>query len=156
MEIDPNIRKQSFISSLKQGTVFRLKGDIPFESDKYHIFIVLNNEPQSDTVLLLVNGTSKVEKKLQILHHIYRDNANRTSVIIEANSYQFITKQTIIDCNEVKTININAINFNSDDFKPIVSDELSQSDIDKVINAVLNSTNVSDHIKQKIQNSHIV
>lgn len=151
MEIDPNIRKQSFISSLKQGTVFRLKGDIPFESDKYHIFIVLNNEPQSDTILLLVNGTSKVEKKLRVLHHIYHDNTNKTFVIIEANAYQFITKQTIIDCNEVNAIDVNAINFNSDDFKPIISDELSQNDIDRVINSVLNSTNVSDHIKKKIK-----
>ena len=149
MEISSEIKKQAFRNILKQGTVFRLKGPIPFLSDDYHVFIVLNYNPKSDEFLLLVNGTSKVEKRLQYLRKIYRENATKTSVIIEANSYSFITKQTIIDCNDIKIINMNTIDFNKD-LKFITSDELSHEDINRIIQAVINSTNVSSAIKQKI------
>ena len=150
MEISDEIKKQAFKNILKQGTVFRLKGQIPFPSDNYHVFVVLNYEPKSDELLLLVNGTSKVEKKLQYLHRIYQENATKTSVIIEAGSYRFISKQTIIDCNEVKAINLNSIDFSTDVVKAITNDELSDYDINRIITSVLNSTNVPAYIKQKI------
>ena len=150
MEINGEIKKQAFRNILKQGTVFRLKGPVPFPSDDYHVFVVLNYDPQSDELLLLVNGTSKVEKKLQYLRRIYQENATKTSVIIEAGSYHFISKQTIIDCNEVKAINLNSIDFSTDTVKAITNDELSEHDIDRIITSVLNSTNVPVYIKQKI------
>lgn len=150
MEISSEIKKQAFINTLKQGTVFRLKGPIPFPSDDYHVFVVLNYDPQSDELLLLVNGTSKVEKKLQYLRRVYQENTSKTSVILEADSYHFISKRTIIDCNEVKTINLNSIDFNTNALKAITSDELSDNDIDRIVTSVLNSTNVPAYIKQKI------
>lgn len=154
MEISGNIRKKVFENSLKQGSIFRLKGDTPFESEDYHIFIVLNHSPQPNEMLLLVNGTSKVEKKKAILSKIYHTDVENTTVVLEANSYSFITKPTIIDCNDVKMVDLNTINFNSNDIKPITSDELSEEDINKIISATLNSSAVSENIKQKINLSH--
>ena len=151
MEISSNIQKKVFENSLKQGSVFRLKGDTPFKSEDYHIFVVLNYSPQSDEALLLVNGTSKVGKKKAILSKIYPSEVEQTTVILEANSYSFITKQTIIDCNDVKMVDLNVINFSSNDIKPITSSELSREDIGKIVSATLNSPAVSENIKQKIK-----
>ncbi len=150
MEINGNVRKKIFENSLKQGSIFRLKGDTPFKSEDYHIFVVLNRLPQPGEALLLVNGTSKVEKKKAILSKIYSADVKHTTVILEANSYSFITKQTIIDCNDVKMVDLNVINFNSNDIKPITSGELSEEDINRIVSAVLNSSAVSKNIKQQI------
>ena len=55
-----------FTSLLKQGFIFRLKGDEPFESSDYHVFVVLNYSPNTGKLLYLVNGTSQVRKDFVI------------------------------------------------------------------------------------------
>lgn len=149
MEITGNIRKASFRRSLHQGSVFRLKGDIPFDSDCYHVFVVLNYDTNTGDVLFLVNGTSQVEKRWCALEDVQRIDAKSTTVYVKAGSYSFLSKDTLFDCNNVHCVNINALDLNN--IKIISDDALTQEDVDKLTKAALSSPMVERFVKNKIQ-----
>jgi len=147
MELPNGLKESAFRSMLKQGFIFRLRGDKPFESDVYHVFVVLNYDFDNGEVLLLVNGTSRVEKRIEYLNKVGID-VDATTVVFEAGSYSFITKRTIFDCNSVKSININDIPFGNE--IRFIGDQLSSDDIEKLIRAALASENVLESHKKII------
>lgn len=149
MEITESLRKAVFKRSLKQGTVFRMKGDTPFNSDCYHVFVVLNYDISTGNVLFLVNGTSQMEKRWKALEDIKKIDAKSTTVFIRAKTYNFLSEDTLFDCNSVHCINIDSLNFNN--IKTITSDKLSENDVEKLINAVLASPMVERFIKNSIR-----
>ncbi|MBR2766795.1 hypothetical protein IKD67_01785 [Candidatus Saccharibacteria bacterium] len=149
MEIPNEVKKSAFNNLIKQGFVFRLRGDIPFESEDYHVFAVLNFDPKTGDVLLLTNGTSQVEKQTNYLRRTHVD-VEATTVILEAGSYSFITKPTLFNCNSVHTINIEDISFDNDDAK-LIGNQLSQEDVDRLVNAALASDNVLPEYKKLIR-----
>lgn len=151
MDIAKGIRKTSFRHSLRQGSVFRLKGDIPFDSDCYHVFVVLNYDTNTGDVLFLVNGTSQVEKRWLALEDVQRIDAKSTTVYIKAGSYSFLSKDTLFDCNSVHCVNVNKLDL--DNIKIISDDALTQEDIDRLVKATSLSPVVERFIKNKIQSN---
>lgn len=149
MDISPNIFKASFDSGLKQGTLFRLRGDDPFHSDDYHVFIVLNYNPDANEALLLVNGTTQIEKRLDSLDKLGVDTM-KTTVRICAGKYSFFSKETMIDCNAVHTKRITTDDFRLKNILPI-NGCLEDDDLEKIVNAVLESKQVPDSQKSLIR-----
>ena len=143
-------RQQKFVDSLCQGKVFLLKGDQPFCSDTYHVFVVLNYDPRSSELLYLVNGTSQILKSYKRLELLGVDPKS-TTVCMRAGEYKFISKDTMFNCNSVHVVSLSKIDFSSDMLKDITCDQLSQTDIESLIAATLASPAVSLHIKNKIQ-----
>ena len=139
MELSGDLKKRLFRDALKQGFVFWMKGDKPFRSDAYHMFVVLNYEPAIGDALILVNGTSQVDKQLEYLRRT-RVDVEATTVILEVGAYDFITKRTLFNCNSVKEININNIPVNND--MRFIGGELSEEDVMRLIRAVMASRNV--------------
>lgn len=135
-----------FQSKLEQGMVFRLKGPLPFSSNKYHVFVVLNKTPEA-TQLLLVNGSSQYQKSIQRLATQGIDS-NKTTVAIFANSYSFFSEDTIIDCNSVHEINTDAIDFQKN--VTLIYDRLSRKHVEEIIAAVKNSPLVEEYIKKQL------
>lgn len=148
MDISPNIIKASFDSDLKQGTLFRLKGNDPFRSDDYHVFIVLNYNPGTNEALILVNGTTKIEKRLDNLSKLGVD-IMKTTVRIDAGKYSFFPKETMIDCNSVHTKRITIDDFRLRNILPI-DGCLKDDDFEKIVSAVLESKQVPDNQKSLI------
>ncbi len=149
MEIPNDVKKHAFKELLKQGFVFRLRGDIPFESEDYHVFAVLNFDPKTGDILLLTNGTSQVEKQTNYLRRTHVDVEN-TTVTLDAGSYSFITKPTLFNCNSLHAINVDDVDFENGDAK-FIGNQLSQEDIDRLINAALASENVLPEYKKLIR-----
>lgn len=148
MELPSSVRRQAFIESLKQGTVFRLKGSKPFESDSYHIFIVLNYDPSADILTYLVNGTSQVEKRKAALYAMSIDVEN-TTVTFAPNQYCFFPKETLVNCNSVHNLDVNLIDFSSDDIM-YVDGELCDKDVQRIVKGVQHSRLVPPYIKQRL------
>ena len=146
MDLPANLKEATFHQRLKRGTIFRLKGNRPFPSESYHLFVVLNYDPQKEKILLLVNGTSQVKKRWDAIERTGRIDAGKTTVFIRAGTYSFITKDTLFNCNEVHEINVSDLDFNSDAVKNI-QDELSEVDIEKMVQAALASPLVSQYKK---------
>jgi hypothetical protein len=149
VDISPNIIKASFDSGLKQGTLFRLKGNDPFRSDDYHVFIVLNYNPDTNEALILVNGTTKIEKRLDNLNKLGVDTM-KTTVRINAGKYSFFPKETMIDCNSVHTKRITMDDFRLKNILPI-DGCLEDDDFEKIVSAVLESKQVPDNQKSLIR-----
>ena len=141
-------QKKTFIENIKQGTLFRLKGDKPFQSEDYHVFVVLNANWQTGEILYLENGTSKVEKRRQILREI-GFNPEEVTVEIPAGRYSFFTKDTLIDCHDVSAITIDEMNFGNNNFI-YLEDSLSDEDLSRILRAVNSSPQISPVIKRKL------
>lgn len=98
--------------TLKRGDVIRIKSKPPFESEKYHFFVVLNIDPATEEVLLLVSGTSQVQKRLEVRLKTSGDDGqyvNDTTKVFPDSSYTFFTAQTLFDCNEVHAVKLEII-----------------------------------------------
>ena len=143
----PDDTAEYILSQLStQGFVFWLKGNKPFESDKFHFFIVLNRDPKSDGYLLLVNGTSQIQKRENFLSHQGIDVA-ATTVRFHPGDYSFVTKETIVDCNSVSTFEINGLSSVQSEIR-FLSAQMSQEDVAKLVKAVKNSPNVAEVYKK--------
>ena len=143
----PDDATEHILSELStQGFVFWLKGDKPFESDKFHFFIVLNRNPKCNGFLLLVNGTSQIHRRENVLS---RQNINiaATTVRLHPGDYPFVTKETIIDCNSISTFEIDELSFVQSEIR-FLSDQMSQEDVAKLIEAVKNSPNIAEAYKE--------
>ena len=82
--------------SLRRGTVyyFQHRGLL---SEASHYFVVMNTDPQQDTVLLLAVASSQVEK----IRERRRNLPPETLVEVAPEEYEGFTKVTLIDCNQV-------------------------------------------------------
>lgn len=136
--------------TLKRGDVLRIKSKPPFESDKYHFFVVLNIDPASEEVLLLVSGTSQVQKRLEVRLKTSNDDGqyvNDTTKVFPETSYDFLTAQTLFDCNEVHTVKLEIIerrNLLVDNFS------LSEDDTLELVSKVGNSRLVPPVVKRQL------
>jgi len=82
--------------SLRRGTVyyFQHRGLL---SEASHFFVVMNTDPQRDTVLLLAVASSQVDK----IRERRRNLPSETLVEVFPSEYEGFTKPTLIDCNQV-------------------------------------------------------
>jgi hypothetical protein len=136
--------------SLRRGDVLRIKGDPPFESGLYHFFVVLNVNPAIEQVLLLVSGTSQVQKRLEARMRI-SDNDGQyvddTTKVFPPSTYNFFAQQTLFDCNEVHSVKLEVIerkNLLVDNFA------LSEEDAMGLVTKVGNSKLVEPRIKRQL------
>jgi hypothetical protein len=82
--------------SLRRGTVyyFQHRG---LTSEASHYFVVVNNDPRADKVLLLAVASSQVDK----IRERRRNLPPETLVEVQPEDYGSFTKPTMIDCNQV-------------------------------------------------------
>lgn len=82
--------------TLRRGTVyyFQHRGLL---SESSHYFIVVNTDPQRDTVLLLAVASSQLDK----IRERRRGLPDETLVLVDPADYAAFIKPTMIDCNQV-------------------------------------------------------
>lgn len=99
MDIPPGIRVKG---GLRTGTVYFFKEESHASEAPAHFFVVLNTNPISDKVLILVCASSKIDR----VKWRRRNLSTATLVEIMPSEYAGFTLPTIFDCNEVyeKTI----------------------------------------------------
>lgn len=84
--------------TLREGTVYYFT-ERTLTSAEPHYFIVVNADPLTQQVLLLSVVTSKVEE-------VKRRRADCLATVVELSpeSFDVLTKPSIVDCNSLKTI----------------------------------------------------
>lgn len=85
-------------ATLKVGAVYYFP-DARLNSPDSHFFIVLNNNPDKDELLLLVCSSSKVDKVKS--RRLSRNISIKTLVEISTSEYTDFTIDSIVDCNVV-------------------------------------------------------
>lgn len=83
-------------SVLKPGSVFYFIED-SFQSKEPHYFVVLNKDPITENLLLMVNATSNVSDRISWAKKVGLPAAT----LVEADSRKctFLAKQSIFNCN---------------------------------------------------------
>lgn len=134
--------------SNETNLVFRYKGNPPFRSSTYHVFIIIARIA-NDGRLFLVNGTSKIEERKKATRLMGIDD-NKTLVCIPSKKYNFFSKETVVDCNSVNVLNHKEIKI--DDFEYIQNGHLSEDDFEKIKQAIIASPLVAPYIKNSLKN----
>lgn len=93
MDIPPEVEIQS---SIRQGSVYYFHHE-SLSSPTPHYFIVINQEPVQDTIILLVCASSQVHKRLMW----YSACPEETLVLVKPEEYPEFNVLTVIDCNNV-------------------------------------------------------
>lgn len=93
MEIPARVR---ILASIKSGSVFYF-ADSELTSTDPHYFVVLNKDPRTEDLLILVCASSQVEKRKQAASLL--GFPEETLVFISPSECSLFTKNTVIDCN---------------------------------------------------------
>jgi len=127
-------------STIKPGSVYYFKEET-LTSKEPHYFIVINNNPIVDKIILLVCASSRIMKVKQIRRHL-----PKTLVEIKERDYPDFTKDSIVDCNYVlsKTIDDIVEKLSAGNLK--LKREMDISIVENLREAVINSPVVDPEI----------
>lgn len=133
-------------STIKSGSVYYFT-ESSFSSPEPHYFIVLNHDPLSDRILVLVCASSRIET----VKRRRRNCPCSTLVEISQSQYSGFTKHTIIDCNDVMEYTIDDLINKIEKGELKLKPEIDTSLVAALRSAVYDSTLVSNKIKKLLQ-----
>lgn len=130
---------------LKPGCVLYFT-DSRLTSNEPHYFVVLNENPKDDQIILALCSSSQIEN----VKRRTRAFPESTLVFVNPNEYSEFTKMSVFDCNTVfdfyKKDLIEKINSNS--YKP--KDDFPTELLLKLRNAMLQSPKINKSMKRII------
>lgn len=125
-------------ATLKKGRIYWIEGKWPYPDGdgRGHFFIVLNNDPRSNSVLILTHGSRGVDKARYSIALAEQDI--RTLVDIQAGKYEIWKEDTVINCNDVQQATLKKLAevMRSGELE-VQEVELDQEDLDAIIAGVL-------------------
>lgn len=85
--------------TLKPGAVYKYTDPTALKNNIPHYFILLNKDPKNAAILIFVCISSKVTKTKARAKK--RKQAANTLVELQASNYEFLTMDSIVDCNNI-------------------------------------------------------
>jgi len=133
------------LGGVQTGAVYYFEEE-QLTSPKPHYFIVLNKNPRTEEVLILVCASSQVEKRKQISKRL--KFPAETLVIISPSECPLFTKETVVDCNSVFEKNVQSLVDKLEQGKLKICTELMPGQIiDKLVKGIIASTKIAENIK---------
>ena len=129
-------------ATIRPGSVYYFPED-SFNTEEPHYFIVINRDPLSDTVVILVCASSKIDK-VKVRRVAFPSN---TLVEISPTQYCDFKVDSIIDCNYVLEKNIEQLVEKLSDGKLALKSEMDIEIIDQLREGVLHSSVIEKRIK---------
>lgn len=137
---------------LEQGSVIRIRGNPPFPSDRFHVFVVLNTDPTGDCVLVTVNGTTQYEHRAQFYERIGVPRDKQPMLHIRANTYDFFSRDTWIDCHRVLAFKLSQVRRRN---ILLINEKVSDKDLQWLIERVLESRRVKLRHKKLVDPTYV-
>lgn len=135
--------------TIKRGAVYYFKED-SFASQEPHFFVVLNQFPLTDTILVLACATSKVEKRKSIAEKL--GFPQETLVFVGPSEYKEFSEQTVFDCNSIIEKSIQSLTDKLDAKELFLyKTEMPEEIVERLIVGVLMSPQVREGTKKIIQ-----
>ncbi len=130
---------------LKVGSVLYTDEE-SFTSEEPHNLVILNHNPMTDEVLILVCATSDVASRVDWIRR--SGFPSETLVIVDQNDCSFLKRQSVFNCNDVIKSSVGVVcdkyKNKKLNFKGCVSDEIIQ----KMQAGVIASPRVEESIKK--------
>jgi hypothetical protein len=144
LELPPQVIRKI----LKPGSVFYFAHQ-ESTGDEPHYFVILNKDPQTDELLILVNATTKIEKRRS---YISRNGLpDGTLVVLKPEDAPFLKKESAFDCNYPRMIPVGDLveKFRTKELK--LRGEADATIVEQLRNAVLISPLVDEKTKDVIK-----
>lgn len=93
MQIPPEVHIRA---TIKEGAIYYFIED-SFGSKEPHFFVVLNRNPLTDEILILVNATTKIDKRREARKRLPPE----TLVEISSVDCSVLRENSLIDCNSI-------------------------------------------------------
>lgn len=131
-------------ATIQPGAVYYFHDSI-FTSHDPHYFIVLNKNPQSDRILLLVCSSSQLQA-------VRKRRAMRLETVVEISprEYPDFTRDSIVDCNTVFEKSIRELQHKYDSRELRVQAVISPDILEKLRDAVLESDMVDGEVQDML------
>ena len=137
---------------LQQGSVIRVRGNPPFPSDKFHVFVVLNADPTGDCVLVTVNGTTQYEHRASFYERIGIPRDKQPMLHIRTGTYDFFSRDTWIDCHRVLAFKLSQVRRRN---ILLINEKVSGKDLQWLIERVLESRRVKLRHKKLVDPNYV-
>lgn len=136
---------------LKRGLMLKIQGDMPFESNYFHHFVVLNTNPLSNEIIILVHASHQVARIIE--QSLIRGITDPSTIcVIPPGKYDFFPEQTAFDCNNPHRITLDQlISIKQKNNMQMPYHNLDSEDLDKLTKGVLASRQVPEVIKKIIR-----
>ena len=137
---------------LQQGSVIRIRGNPPFPSDKFHVFVVLNADPTGDCVLVTVNGTTQYEHRASFYERIGIPRDKQPMLHIRTGTYDFFSRDTWIDCHRVLAFKLSQVRRRN---ILLINEKVSDKDLQWLVQKVLESRRVKLRHKKLVDPNYV-
>lgn len=144
MEISPKIRIPLCI---EQGSVFNFFidfGDLRSQS-KNRYFVILNRNPKTDVVLIMVTSTTQIQKKREFVKRV--GISDKTIVEVKAKEHPIFTSDSVFNCNDVFEVNMSDLIRKIEEKGSMNYPKLSDDILKRIIDGVNESPKISQSIK---------
>jgi hypothetical protein len=129
-------------ASIRPGSVYYFREE-SLKSTERHYFVVINRNPRTDEVILLVCASSQIARVRQINKH----SPVKTLVIIKPEEYSGFRIPSIFNCNTVFRKSVELIMKKYNDKDLLVKPDMDLKLVDKLRNGVLVSNQIAPYIK---------
>jgi len=132
---------------IEQGSVFNFHIDFndSKRQSKNRYFVVLNRNPKTDLILLMITSTSQIQKKLEFIRRARI--SDKTIVEIKAREYQVFTCDCAFNCNEVFEVKMSDLVQKIEENGSMNYPKLPDNILKRVITGVNESPRVSQDFK---------
>ena len=91
---------------IEQGSVFNFHIEIndPKRQSKNRYFVVLNKNPKTDSVLILVTPTRQIARRKEFIQRA--GISEQTLVSVSPKEYPVFTSESVFNCNDVIEVNM--------------------------------------------------
>ena len=140
LDIPPEVQIRA---TIRPGSVYYFPEE-SFQSPEPHYFIVLNTDPQLDSVILLVCASSQIDK---VRRRYKRICPIETLIEVTPVQYPGFTVNSIIDCNYVLEKSIDQLVEKLEQEKLKLKEEMNISLVGQLREGVISSPIVERRIK---------
>lgn len=131
---------------LCHGAVFRMRHQFKDEGEKYRYFIVLNQTPSTDKLVVLTTTTTQIER----LERVYGAKAESHLIYIHPNDYPDVERFCVVDCRAIhcqeKEELIAAMHERQFEFKALLPDNI----LAKIIKSISLDKTIPPSIKSLV------
>lgn len=143
IRIPPDVQIRA---SIKPGSVYYFP-DAKLKSSEPHYFVVINREPLTDTVLLLVCASSQVER----VNRRREGCPPETLVQVSPGEYSGFTRMSVIDCNQVFERTMNELVEKLANGTLRLEVEMSGALVERLRDGVVKSNLIEKRVKTTLQ-----
>ena len=135
---------------IEQGSIYHYNVElINRDGSKYkgdRFFIVLNVNPKTDQVLILVTPTTKIANQQEYIKRVGEDSD--TLVTILPSDFRKLSTESVVNCNSVHEKTLSALIESIEEGGKTFFDKLPRNVVDSLVRGVLKSKQVSNEHKE--------